>query len=118
MHLLIDAQALQTPDSRHRGIGRYSQDLIHALAAARPGWSLELVQAAHLPPIDPEVADGLPVRTFHPPLTAGPGASENMDINERYYADWLTDCGADALLVCSVFEHQAVVPWFCSPRPR
>jgi glycosyltransferase involved in cell wall biosynthesis len=114
MRLLADIQALQTPSSRARGIGRYSCNLLAGLAAVRPGWHIELVQCTHLPPADPERLGGLPVVAFAPPF---PFHHKKKEANERYYADWLTARGADALLLCSSIEHEAVVPAFSGPRP-
>jgi hypothetical protein len=87
MHLLVDGQALQTPSSRTRGIGRYSSNLLRALGPARPHWRVEVVQNAALPPVADEDLGGLPTVAFRPPLPAGKGRQE---VNERYYADWLT----------------------------
>lgn len=116
MHLLIDGQALQTPSSRLRGIGRYSSNLLRALVAARPGWRIELVQNAALPPVAEDDRAGLIVRTFTPPL---PARNDHREANERYYADWLTAQAADAALILSHCEGwEAVVPWFCGPRPH
>jgi glycosyltransferase involved in cell wall biosynthesis len=114
MHLLVDIQALQTPSSRVRGIGRYSRNLLAGLAAVRPGWRLELVQSTHQPPADPDRLDGLPVTSFAPPLPFDP---EKKQANEQYYGDWLTARGADAILLCSAIEREAVVPEFTGPRP-
>ncbi|HMF14348.1 MAG TPA: hypothetical protein VKE94_18655, partial [Gemmataceae bacterium] len=62
MRLFIDGQAMQSPDTRNRGIGRYSRNLVAALAAARPGWHIELVQSTHLDPINGISLPELPVR--------------------------------------------------------
>jgi glycosyltransferase involved in cell wall biosynthesis len=116
MHLLIDGQALQTPSSRLRGIGRYSSNLLRALAVARSGWRIEVVQNSTLPPVAAADLAGLPVVNF-PPLL--PAASEHREANERYYADWLTARAPDGVLVLSHCEGwEAVVPWFCGPRPH
>jgi glycosyltransferase involved in cell wall biosynthesis len=116
MHLLIDGQALQTPSSRLRGIGRYSSNLLRALAAARPHWRIEVVQNNTLPPIAREDLAGRPILSFHPPA---PAAIRHQELNERYYADWLTARGADGVLVLSHCEGwEAIVPSFCGPRPR
>src|SRR5262249_21340933 len=113
MHLLIDGQALQTSSSRLRGIGRYSSNLLRALAVARPDWRIEVVQNRPLPPVPDDDLAGLPVLTFPPPL---PAANEHRETNERYYADWLTARGSDGVLVLSHCEGwEAVVPWFCGP---
>jgi glycosyltransferase involved in cell wall biosynthesis len=114
MHLLVDIQALQTPSSRVRGIGRYARNLVAALAAFRPGWHVELVQSTHQPPADLDRLDGLPVVSFAPPFPFDP---ERKEANELHYADWLTARGADAILLCSAIEREAVVPEFHGPRP-
>jgi glycosyltransferase involved in cell wall biosynthesis len=116
MHLLIDGQALQTSSSRQRGIGRYSSNLLRALAVARPRWRIEVVQNTALAPIAVDDLNGLPVLLFHPPL---PTHSEQRELNERYYADWLTARGADGVMILSHCEGwEAIVPSFCGLRPR
>src|SRR5579883_1668844 len=116
MHLLIDGQALQTSSSRQRCIGRYSSNLLRALAIARPSWRIEVVQNSALIPIAPDDLNGLPVLPFQPPVRPD---MEYRELNERYYADWLTARGADAGLVLSHCEGwEAIVPSFCGPRPR
>ena len=115
MHLLIDGQALQTASSRQRGIGRYSSNLLRALAATRPNWRIEIVQNKALPPIAANHRKGLSILPFQPPL---PLNIDYHEINERYYADWLTAQGVDAVLVLSLCEGwDGVVPLFCDPRP-
>lgn len=116
MHLLIDGQALQTTSSRQRGIGRYSSNLLRALADARPGWRIEVVQNTFLAPIAAEDRKDLPLLSFQPPLRHG---GKRCEVNERYYADWLTAQGADGVLILSPCESwQAVVPLFHGPWPR
>jgi len=116
MHLLIDGQALQTSSSRQRGIGRYSSNLLRALAVARPSWRIEVVQNSALMPIAADDLNGLPVLPFQPPVRPN---SEQSELNERYYADWLMARGADAVLVLSHCEGwEAIVPSFCGTRPR
>jgi glycosyltransferase involved in cell wall biosynthesis len=116
MHLLIDGQALQTTSSRQRGIGRYSSNLLRALAIARPGWRIEVVQNSALTPITGDDRNGLPIHSFRPPLRL---RGEQCELNERYYADWLTARGADGVLILSPSEGwEAVVPSFHGPRPR
>jgi glycosyltransferase involved in cell wall biosynthesis len=115
MHLLIDGQALQTSSSRQRGIGRYSSNLLRALAVARPSWRIEVVQNSSLAPIAADDLNGLPLLSFQPPLRL---CIEHHELNERYYADWLTARGADGVLVLSHCEGwEAVVPSFCGLRP-
>jgi glycosyltransferase involved in cell wall biosynthesis len=115
MHLLVDVQSLQTPGSRQRGIGRYTRNFIAALAVVRPDWRIELVQSAHMQPVESTIFPGLPCHTFTPPF---PFVFDHNEANEHYYADWLTAHGADTILVTSIFERMAVVPRFCGPRPR
>jgi glycosyltransferase involved in cell wall biosynthesis len=113
MYLLIDGQPLQT-QSRTRGIGRYSSNLIAALREVRPEWRIEIVHSTHLPPLDPRLLTGCRLRTFEPPLFSD---SDHADANERYYADWLTSLAPDALLMLNFFEGEAWVPRFTGPRP-
>lgn len=116
MHLLVDGQALQTSSSRNRGIGRYAANLLRTLAVVRPNWRIEVVQSSALMPIAAECLNGLPLLSFQPPL---PLHFDHHEINERYYADWLTARGADGVLVLSHCENwEAVVPSFCGQRPR
>lgn len=116
MHLIIDGQALQTPSSRQRGIGRYSINLLRTLAKVRPEWRMEVVGNTALRPLTSDVTAGLPVIDFPPPLSA---TAAHREINERYYADWLTARGPNAVLILSYCEGwDAVVPSFCGPRPR
>jgi glycosyltransferase involved in cell wall biosynthesis len=116
MHLLIDGQALQTSSSKQRGIGRYSSNLLRAMAEARPSWQIRVVQNGILPPIAAADLYGLPVLSFRPPLG---GDILYRDFNERYYADWLTAQGADGVLLLSPCEGwEAIVPAFCGARPR
>jgi glycosyltransferase involved in cell wall biosynthesis len=116
MYLLIDGQALQTSSSRQRGIGRYAGNFLRGMAAVRPNWRIEVVQNSALTPIDADNLHGLPVLSFQPPL---PPHGDHHEINDRYYADWLTAQGADAVLVPSYCEGwDAVMPSFCGPRPR
>ncbi len=106
----------QTPSSRLRGIGRYSSNLLRALAEVRPQWRIEVVQNNILPPIAREDLAGRPILTFHPPA---PADLQYQELNERYYADWLTARGADGVLILSHCEGwEALVPSFCGPRPR
>jgi glycosyltransferase involved in cell wall biosynthesis len=116
MHLLIDGQALQTASSRQRGIGRYTCNLLRGLSAVRPQWRIEVVQSSALKPIAADNLHGLPAVSFQPPV---PPYIDFQEINERYYADWLTAQGADGVLVPSYCEGwDAILPSFCGPRPR
>src|ERR1700687_5083842 len=116
MHLLVDVQALQSLATRERGIGRYSRNLVTALTAARPGWQVELVQNEHLEPAQfGRAFPRLAIRRFAPPL---PSELANADANERYYADWLTAQGSDAILLLNCFDPMTLAPMFQGWRPR
>jgi glycosyltransferase involved in cell wall biosynthesis len=114
MRLVVDVQPLQTASSRSRGIGRYSRNLLTALVAARPGWHIELVQNTRLETPDLPPLPDLPRHAFTPPFRS---RWEKCEANDRYYADWLTALGGDAVLLLSWFEPHAVVPQFQGPRP-
>src|SRR5439155_18808560 len=110
-----DVQAMQSPDTRSRGIGRYSRNLVAALAAARPGWRIELLQSKHLAPIDRTGLPELPTHAYTPLL---PFDRRNPEANENHYGDWLTAATPDAILIPSFFSAYALVPQFTGPRPR
>jgi hypothetical protein len=113
MYLAVDAQALQVGDVRGRGIGRYTSHLIRALADAS-GWRIEAVVNAALAMPDPAALGRVAVRTFEPLLPIDPST---RDANERYFGDWLSALGADAVLEPNVFEGEGLVPRFARPRP-
>lgn len=117
MFLLIDAQALQTQNSRNRGVGRYARALICQIHSMYPDWQIELVENTHLPAIIAEVRSQFSIRRFTPPLASGYQFPANRELNELYYADWLCSQAADVCLFCNVFEHEAVVPCFTEVRP-
>jgi glycosyltransferase involved in cell wall biosynthesis len=116
MYLLIDGQPLQAPETRNRGIGRYSRHLVAALARQRPDWRIEFVQATHFEPLTRDGLESIPTRWLRPPLPTTP---TNAAANERYYADWLSARGADAVFVpsFSFYQPKVVVPRFTPPRP-
>jgi glycosyltransferase involved in cell wall biosynthesis len=114
MHVLIDVQALQSPNTRGRGIDRYVRNLLAALAEARPDWRVTLVQSARWEPLDARHLPDYPLVTFRPPLPAG---SDPADANAAFYADWLTAQGPDHVLLTSCFDENVVVPRFIGPRP-
>jgi glycosyltransferase involved in cell wall biosynthesis len=114
MYVLIDGQALQTPGSRHRGIGRYAGNLIAGLAAARPAWRFEVVENAALPPIARDTVGNCGLCRFRPPL---PFDLEDRDANERYFGDWISARAPDVVLEPSFFEYHAVVPQFTGTGP-
>lgn len=117
MLLLIDAQALQTLNSRNRGVGRYSSALIGGIRSVRPDWQIELIENTLLEPIEAELRNQFPIRTFPPPVASGAKFVTNRELNETFYADWICSQGADSYLCCSLFEHEAVVPNFTTIRP-
>ena len=116
MHVLVDAQALQSPATRERGIGRYSRSLIAAPAVARPSWHIQIVQSEHLdsPPLG-RAFPSIPVRRFVPPLLT---ELANAAANEHYYADWLTAQRPDAVLLLNCFDSATLAPRFRGWRPR
>ena len=114
MDLLVDIQALQSPATRCRGIGRYARNLIRAIAAARPGWRITLVSSAHLEPADLAGLPDLWRYTFRPPE---PFSRENAEANERCFADRLAERRPDALLIASCFDDQTLMPRFTAARP-
>ena len=122
MFLLIDGQAIQSPGSGQRGIGRYSRSLVRAIATARPEWRIEVVQNGRGLPLDSQDLGGLPVVTYMPPTPQRvdpPLVVDELAVNELHYADWLTAQGADAVLLTSMIacEMEAVVPRFGVQRP-
>lgn len=114
MRLLVDVQALQSPETRDRGIGRYARSLLNAMTAARPGWCIELVESRHLEPADRGRLPALPVHAIDPPVRIEAGHGE---ANGAYYADWLAAQAANALLLLSVFDPHLVVPDLRRSRP-
>ena len=113
MHLLIDAAPLQTP-ARDRGIGRYTSNLLAALAVVRPGWRIEVIEHARLDAIDPATVHGLPIVRFPGLLPYSPATRA---ANDRYFGDWIAARRPDRILLASVFEKLGVIPKFDGPRP-
>jgi len=114
MDLLVDVQALQTPSSGHRGIGRYARNLLAALAKARPHWHIEIAQNGRLDPLEDMRSAGLPILTFRPPLAID---ERNAGVNELHYGDWLCAHKPRCMLILSPFEREGVNPWFIGSRP-
>src|SRR5713226_2880693 len=115
MDLLIDGQALQTPSSAHRGIGRYARNLLRALGIACPTWKITVVQNSRLPAIDPGQIAGLSIISFDPPLRM---EKANATANELFYGDWLCAQHPDGILLPSIFEREGILPSFIGPRPK
>jgi glycosyltransferase involved in cell wall biosynthesis len=117
MHLLIDAQAVQSPEARGRGIGRYVRNLIQAIDRARPNWRVELVLSSHLPSPRPDDLPARPVQRFHPPMQEPKAWSA---VSACLYADWLCSRQPDAVLLTSCFDPdpRVVVPHFLGSRPQ
>ena len=115
MRLVVDIQALQSPNTRRRGIDRYTRNLLAGVAAVRPGWNMELVENGHFEPAGPIAGASRSIQVFRPPL---PDHPRNRDGNERYYADWLAAREADAILLTNIFDDRVLVPRFTGPRPR
>jgi len=114
MFVLYDGLPMQS-GSRHRGIGRYSANLLAGLKRVRPHWHIELVEHAHLAPIDPDLSDDFPVRTFCCPVPFRP---EIRDFADRYFADWIVAQRPDWAFQPSPFEHDGAVPLYSWNRPR
>ena len=112
MHLLVDAQALQSPDFRRRGVGRYVRDLIRALTAA-PGVRVDLVFNARLPaPDDDDLHLTAQVHWFESRLPwSAPTAGADVS-----FADWLCALSPDVILLPSLFDEAASIPRFLPSR--
>lgn len=111
MHLIVDAQPLQTSSAR-RGIGRYATHLLQALTRVRPDWRIEAVVNAVLP--SAALPAGVPIRRFTPPL---PMHARTRGANQQYFGDWLAAAHPDAVLELSFFDEESLVPQFVTPRP-
>lgn len=117
MRLLIDAQALQTTNSRTRGVGRYSRSFIEGIRSVRPDWQIELVENSHLLSVDDDLRRQFSIKSFTPPLPSGRQFTSNRSLNEAYYADWLCTQKSDVIVFCNLFEQDAVLPTFKTTRP-
>lgn len=117
MRLLIDAQALQTTNSRTRGVGRYSRSFIEGIRSVRLDWQIELVENSHLLPVDEDLRRNFSIKSFTPPLPSGRQFTSNRSLNEAYYADWLCSQESDVIVFCNLFEQDAVLPTFKTSRP-
>ena len=84
MKVLIDVQALQSPLSAERGIGRYARGLVRALRNCRPAWNITLIENDCLE--CPRGVNDFRRSTFKPPLAL---ASDTTEVNARFYGDWL-----------------------------
>jgi glycosyltransferase involved in cell wall biosynthesis len=115
MHLLVDAQCLQSPDSGTRGIGRYARGLLNALAAARPTWRIEAVENGSFPALDRAALDSRLIVTRLEPLFDQRASARAA--NEQFFGEWLSARGADAILELNFFEEQMMVPRFPRERP-
>jgi glycosyltransferase involved in cell wall biosynthesis len=74
------------------------------------------VQNTALEPIAEDDLNGLPVLAYRPPVRLH---GDYRELNERYYADWLTVQAADAVLVLNHCEGwEGIIPSFCGARPR
>jgi len=115
MYLIADAQCLQSPDSRDRGIGRYARNLLNAIATARPDWRIEAVENSRLAGIDRTSVDArIVVTPFEPLLDIQPAARQ---ANDRFFGEWLCARMPDVILELNFFEEHTVVPSFPAARP-
>src|SRR5262249_1559621 len=113
MKILIDVQALQSPLSCGRGIGRYARGLLHAMRASRPAWHIATVQHDALPRLtDLSEFDH---SVFRPPLPLAPRPNE---LNARVYGDWLTAQKSDVVLLLHTQDEHILLPQFTGPHPR
>lgn len=114
MRLVIDAQALQSRGSRHRGIGRYSQALLQEMALQAGQHEIILLlnglYADTLKPIR-ESFEGIisseNIRIWRPPTRSG--LLESSDAGRRQAGELIREMviaslKPDAVLVMSLFE--------------
>jgi glycosyltransferase involved in cell wall biosynthesis len=113
MKVLVDVQALQSPVSKERGIGRYAHGLVQALCDCRPAWDIVTVESAWLPR-----AGGLSNYrrgVFKLPLVRAP---DTALVNSRLYGDWLATQKPDVILLLHTQDEQVLLPEFSRPHPR
>src|SRR5262245_42931503 len=113
MKVLVDVQALQSPLSRERGIGRYARGLIQALHDSRPVWDIVTVENASLP--SPAGLNNFHPCAFKPALARGP---DTVLANARLYGDWLAAQRPDVILLLHTQDEQVLLPEFSGPHPR
>ena len=112
MYLIVDAQALQSPDFRRRGVGRYVRDLVRALAAT-PGVRVDAVFNTRLPaPDDADLHLTSQVHWFESPLPWS-AVTAGADVS---FADWLCALAPDVILLPSLFDEAASIPTFMTSR--
>ena len=127
MHIAIDLQACQTPDSRQRGIGRYSSELATAIVRARGGHATSFLvndaYAEHIAELRGEfdaIEAGLTFSNYRLlPLDGLHGAKRRQVqcINDELL-NWQYACiGADVLHISSVFEGWLVGKAHVTSRP-
>src|SRR5436190_12777905 len=95
MNLIVDAQSLQTPSSRHRGIGRFARNLIRALAADDRARVISVFNSRLPAPDAPDLALTQDVHWFDPLVSL---TSEGQAANERFFGDWLCGLHGDVVL--------------------
>src|SRR5215203_5972073 len=121
MHLVVDAQALQSPDYRRRGVGRYVRNLLRALASM-PDVRVETVFNSRLPAPDDDdlvlttagirTGAGAGVHWYEPKL---PSSASTIG-GDAYFADWLGALAPDVVLLPSLFDEAAAIPRFRADR--
>jgi glycosyltransferase involved in cell wall biosynthesis len=116
MFLIVDAQALQDPVTRTRGIGRQLGNLLRELRRVRPEWRIEAVFNAALPAADQDAVPATVDRLLLHPLL--PMTEPAREANERYFGDCLSARGPDVVLETNFFEGVSLVPCFPASRPR
>lgn len=113
MRIVVDFQAAQT-GSRFRGIGRYSTELVRAIAKLAQHDEVILALNGAFPetiePIRAEFDGLIPhrnIRVWHAPETGGASVGDNKALREiaRIIREfYLRSLEPDLILICSVFE--------------
>lgn len=114
MHLVIDAQALQTAGSRNRGIGRYTRSLVRAMITNGSQHRITLVLNGMLPEAIDQVradfagllpAEGIQVWTASGPVHSLDEANAlRRKLAECTREAFIQSLKPDAVLISSLFE--------------
>lgn len=114
MRIVIDLQAAQSPDSRHRGIGRYSIALAKAMLRNRGEHevliALNGVFADTIEPLREMFSEWLPaeaIRVWHatvPPIAVAAAAPAHRHAAELVREAFLASLNADVVHLSSMFE--------------
>lgn len=111
MRVLVNGHAFQSPSTRDRGIGRYARMLLAGIVRARPDWSIELLEFAHLEPVDRDtLPTGVRVRRIRLTEEYVPTSPESRWRAEAEFADWLATDRPSLVLSMSTCESDAIMP--------